>query len=704
MCELLNINNALIFGGNGMIGYHMKFGIKPSSSDVNILDETLIENYIKNIKTDVSCIINLVSLNLRDSEKNINGATCVNIVGTTNLVLLAKKMNIPFILLSTGAVFSSNNDHKVFTESTKPNPKCFYGCTKFAAEKVSLIYEKTIIIRTGWVFGGVQKTHYKFVEHFLNNFLTDSEVRANDNFNGSPTYVVDLVNKIKYIVSNEIYGIHHVVNSGVANGFDVAKEISEFFGGKDNLIIPVNCEMVPNSGPKRGVSEILESNYEYNKMRSWREALREYIKLCLEKKKFDYSVIKYETAANKIWTTRETCRLCNSKNLQIFFKLEPSPQANHFVKMPVLQECIPLDIATCHNCKHIQLMQILDCSYQYSEYLYVTSATNTMVNHITNNIEIFLNRFNIKKNDNILEIGANDGTGIKFLINKGFNNSIGVDPATNINDKNSLPIICDFFGSNILNNNKIIKNSYKLIYAFHCCAHIENLQDVFFTVNNLLDDDGIFVMEVGYFYEVYKQHLFDTIYHEHIDYHTCTSMQNFCINNNLFLVDVKTNKIQSGSIQFYITKNKNIPINQTVTELIKEEERIELFNIDKLTNWKNKILLNARDFNYLISSLINEGKIIFGYGASAKSTTLIHQFKLTNKQVKYIIDDSRLKQNLFTPGSNIPITSIDILNREKCDYLIILSWNFLDDILLKISKHKDNGLRIIVPFPNITIL
>lgn len=701
MPDLININDALIFGGNGMIGYHMNFGIKPSSSDVNILNETLIENYIKNIKTNISCIINLVSLNLRDSEKDINDAICVNIIGTTNLVMLAKKMNIPFILLSTGAVFSSNDNHKISTETTKPNPKCFYGYTKLASEKVALIYEKTIIIRTGWVFGGVQKTHYKFVEHFLNNFLTNTEIRANNNFNGSPTYVVDLVNQIKYIIRNTFYGIHHVVNSGIANGFDVAKEISNFLGGKDNLIIPVNCEMIPNSGPKRGVSEILESKYEYNKMRSWKEALREYIQNYLDKKSI---ILNYEiTTTNKIWTTRELCRLCNNKNLQIFFKLNPTPQANHFVKSHSIQEYIPLDIATCHNCKHIQLMQILDCSYQYSNYVYVTSATNTMVNHIIKNIEIFLNRFNIKKNDNILEIGANDGTGIKFLINNGFHNSIGIDPAININN-NMLPIICDFFGYNILNNPNIIKNSYMLIYAFHCCAHIENLQEVFLTITNLLHDDGIFIMEVGYFYEVYKQHLFDTIYHEHIDYHTCTSMKHFCINNNLCLFDAITNKIQSGSIQFYITKNQNMTISQNVFDLIKEEEKIELFNIDNLTNWKNKILLNNRDFNYIISSLINEGKIIYGYGASAKSTTFIHQYNLSNNQIKYIIDDSYLKQNLFTPGSNIPITSIDILNREKCDYLIILSWNFVDDILLKIKTYRDKGLRIIVPFPNITIM
>ena len=114
--------------------------------------------------------------------------------------------------------------------------------------------------------------------------------------------------------------------------------------------------------------------------------------------------------------------------------------------------------------------------------------------------------------------------------------------------------------------------------------------------------------------------------------------------------------------------------------------------------------MNSRDLNYLLRSLINEGKTIFGYGASAKSTTFTHQFNLSNNIIKYIIDDSYLKQNLFTPGYNIPIVSIDILNTEKCDYLIILSWNFLDDILVKIDQYRKAGLRVIIPFPNICII
>jgi dTDP-4-dehydrorhamnose reductase/SAM-dependent methyltransferase len=697
------IKNSVIFGGNGMIGTHIDFGSKPSSIEVNILDINMIYNYINKL-SNITCIINMVALNLRDSDKYHNKSIDVNINGTINLLKIAKQLNIPFILLSTGAVFSSiKNSYDIFTENTKTNPNCMYGYTKDCSEKVALLYDKTIIIRTGWVFGGSQKHHYKFVELFINNILIDADIYASNNLYGSPTYVIDLVKHMTYLINNKKYGIHHVVNSGIACGYDVCIEIANLLGKKENIIHSVNYENIPNSIQIRSNSEILESIHDFNKLRNWKDALHEYVSYYLHNKTLKNQIIEI-TNEKKNWTNREKCRLCESVQLQIFFKLEPTPQANHFVNSPISQKVIPLDICICNQCKHIQLIQILDKSFQYSKYLYITSASQTMVTHIISNIDFFLKNFNIKKNDYILEIGANDGTGIHFLIENGFYNSIGIDPAENIKNIHNLPIICDFFDSKILNNEKFKKNTFKLIYAFHCCAHIENIQDIFYTIYNLLTDDGIFIMEVGYFYEVYKNYLFDTIYHEHIDYHTCKTMQKFCYKNNMTLFDVKTNKIQSGSIQFFISKKLNTQINENVYNLIKEEEKIELFDINKLLNWKEKIILNSRDLNSIISSFINQNKIIFGYGASAKSTTFIHQFKLSNNVIKYIIDDSYLKQNLFTPGTNIPIVSIDILNYEKCDYLLILSWNFLDIILSKIDKYRKCGLRIIIPFPTINII
>jgi hypothetical protein len=219
-------------------------------------------------------------------------------------------------------------------------------------------------------------------------------------------------------------------------------------------------------------------------------------------------LITGESGIPKKWKTRVQCRLCNDYNLNVFLKLTPTPPANHFVLEPFVQDTIPLDVCICDKCSHIQLLQMVDPEYQYSNYFYVSSTSSLMTNHLKTSVNSFVSELGVSKTDDwILEIGANDGVCVKHLLDQKYN-VVGIDPAKNINQRHDLPIVCDFFGSGVLDFFKEKYNPFKLIFAFHCCAHIENIQDVFQTVYQLLDDSGTFIMEVGYFYEVFKNNLF----------------------------------------------------------------------------------------------------------------------------------------------------------------------------------------------------
>jgi dTDP-4-dehydrorhamnose reductase len=701
----IELSNALITGGSGMVGSQIKFGYKPTSAQMDITNKTSIQKYIDTLPT-LSCIIHLAATNLRESENNVQKAIQVNINGTANMLFLAKKYNIPFILVSTGAVFSSNSYDMIFDEKCDGCPNSVYGYTKSSSEQITLLYEKSIVIRTGWLFGGNQKNHYKFVENVINNFITNTEIKASNDFIGSPTYVNDFIAKMIYLINNLEYGIHHVVNTGFANGYEIANEIALILNKHTSLIKPFSCDKIPYSGPYRSNSEMLDTRYEFNKMRSWKDSLKEY---CL---KYYHSKVDKPATTNhdiiptidKKWRNRDNCRLCNSFNLQVFYNLNPTPPANHFVLSPAPQEQIPLDIAICTECSHIQLVQIVNPEFLYSNYLYVSSTSMTMTNHLKSSVLEFTKILDLKKDDPILEIGANDGTCIQHLLDNGFNNVVGVDPAENINNRHNLPIICDFFGSSMIPRLTDKYNKFKLIYAFHCCAHIENIQDVFFAISNLLHDNGVFIMEVGYFYEVFKNNCFDTIYHEHIDYHTCTPIRDFSLKNGLLLFDVKTNPIQGGSIQLFFSKNNSVQVSQSVYDIITKEKETLLHDYHHLSRWKVNILKSSKDLNYILNGLKMYGKTIVGYGASAKSTTFLYQCNVSNKLVDYIIDDNVYKQNYFSPGIHIPIYSIETLNIKLPDYIIILSWNFTTEILKKLEKFREVGVRIIVPFPEIKII
>lgn len=676
-------DNALITGGSGMVGSNIDFGYKPTSIELNVCNMESIEKYINNLT--ISCIIHLAATNLRESEQNIQKAIDVNINGTIHMLHYAKKLNIPFILLSTGAVFSSKNMNVTFDENYIPCPNSNYGYTKYTSEKIAALYEKSIIIRTGWLFGGNQKNHYKFVENVIMHLNSNTTIKASNDFIGSPTYVKDLICALKKKIINLEYGTHHIVNSGSANGYDIANEIASILNKNNELIIPVKSADVPNSGPQRSHTEVLITCNE-NKLRCWKDALLEY---CSIK---DATVTIYKLPN---YTNREMCRLCNSYNLHTFYKLNPTPPANNFVINPMKQDTIPLDVAVCLECRHIQLLQIVDPAILYTNYLYVSSTSSTMINHLKSKVTQFVTELNIGFNDSILEIGANDGVCIQHLLDCGYKNIVGVDPAQNIKKRNKLPIICDFFGSKMV---PLFKTPFKLIYAFHCCAHIENIQDVFQSIVRLLDDDGVFIMEVGYFYEVFRNYYFDTIYHEHIDYHTVTAMSRFAVMFNLSLYKIKTNPIQGGSIQFFFCK-KERPIEQSIYDCLQKESALTC-----LDNWKINIIRCSNDINYLLNGLKTYGKRIIGYGASAKSTTFMYQFNLNHSIIDFIIDDNIYKQGYYSPGLNIPIKAVNILKIERADYVIILSLNFITEILHNLSEYRNNGLRIIIPFPEIKIL
>jgi hypothetical protein len=368
------------------------------------------------------------------------------------------------------------------------------------------------------------------------------------------------------------------------------------------------------------------------------------------------------------------------------------------MSFPEAQECIPLDVCVCDSCKHVQLMQIVDPGHLFANYPYVSSASRTMVEHLTNNIDIFVDGLDLS--DHILEIGANDGVGIAHLLSRGFTNAIGIDPAENVHARHSLPIICDYFGPKSLD--LFEENKFKLIFAFHCCAHIEDIRGVFETARKLLDDVGIFIVEVGYFLRVLQHGSFDTIYHEHIDYHTCRAMQQFATSTGLMLYNVRETDIQGGSIQFYFAKNR--PANESVALALALEDAARLHDHMTLDHFRMRVGRCMRDMKVLMRDLATQGRTVAGYGASAKSTTFLHQFLTSGSQLSFIADDSVRKQGLWSPGLHIPIKPFCALDTDHVDFVIILSWNYAEQLIQRLQQHSKRGLRIIIPFPELKII
>ena len=221
----------------------------------------------------------------------------------------------------------------------------------------------------------------------------------------------------------------------------------------------------------------------------------------------------------------------------------------------------------------------------------------------------------------------------------------------------------------------------------------------------MLSQDGIFVFEVSYLVDVIEKTLFDTIYHEHLSYHSVAPLKEFFASNGMELFNVERINTHGGSIRGYArlrnnTKSKNI----SVEELINLEKKLSFDNKDFLIDFGLKIQNIKVELNNLLNEFKNKGKNIAGFGAPAKATTLMYQFGIDSDLIDFIIDDSPLKQGLYTPGLHIPVYSSKMIKEKKPDYLLILAWNFASSIINKHQDFKNLGGHFIVPLPKIEII
>ena len=246
--------------------------------------------------------------------------------------------------------------------------------------------------------------------------------------------------------------------------------------------------------------------------------------------------------------------------MKLCFSFPKTPLANEFVIKKKKQEIYPLDLVFCKACYHLQLKHVVSPKILFSNYLYVSGTSKSFINHFENYAESIITKYKIKKNELILEIGSNDGVFLNAFKKRGYKNIIGIEQAKKIaKNTNSIGIktINSFFDKNIVNKISKTHTKAKLILANNVFAHIDNLSSVFDNINTILKEDGFVYFEVSYLLDVLKKKLFDTIYHEHLSYHSVIPMINFLRRKNLYLIDFQRVKTHGVSIRFIFSKNKN---------------------------------------------------------------------------------------------------------------------------------------------------
>lgn len=280
---------------------------------------------------------------------------------------------------------------------------------------------------------------------------------------------------------------------------------------------------------------------------------------------------------------------------------------------------------------------------------------------------------------------------------------LGVDPAANVAPSMAdVPNITDFFGKEVARQIRLEHGPAKVVCAYNVCAHIDDLQGVIAGVRDLLADDGKFVIEVGYLYDVFRNTLFDTVYHEHVDFHRVEPLRKFFAANGLTLVHAEQSDIQGGALVGYVGLGVCRP-DDSVNALIEMEREAGLDKAETFKRWGLAIRRKGEELSIFLRGLKAAGKSIAAYGAPAKATTLMYHFGLDASVLDYIVDDNPIKQGMYTPGLHVPILAPSVLYDRKPDYVLVLAWNFAEPIIAKHRGYAGDRSRFIVPLPNLAL-
>ena len=408
----------------------------------------------------------------------------------------------------------------------------------------------------------------------------------------------------------------------------------------------------------------------------------------------------------KKYTIIKKCRLCYSANLKSSFNLGKSPLCDQYVKKKYKQIFFPLKLLLCSDCGFSQISCVVDKNYIYKNYIYETKSSITLDRHFTKYADIVSKKTNLQKKDLVLDIGSNDGVLLSKFKKKC--KILGVEPANIIAkfaNKNGIPTINSFFEKKIVKKIISTHQKPKIITINNLFANVDNLNDFSNNLCDLIHENGTIIIETSYLGYIFKNNIFDWIYHEHLSYFSINPLKFFFKKKGFKLYDLDISDSKGGSIRYYFTNIKNnFPITKLVKDLSNYEEKNRMNSMSSFNKFKNKIYMQKKK----VQSLLDKFKrnTIVGYGASATTTTLLSYFCIY-KYFKYLIDDNPQKIGLYSPGYHIPVFSSQIFKDDPPEVIVILAWRYKDIILknLKIlkKKYKIKKLSVIVPLPTIKL-
>jgi SAM-dependent methyltransferase len=402
------------------------------------------------------------------------------------------------------------------------------------------------------------------------------------------------------------------------------------------------------------------------------------------------------------------CRSCGGDGLSVFLSLGSLPLSDGFLDEAQLarqEPRYPLDVAFCASCALVQILKTVPPEELFGkDYPYFSSFVDTLLRHSRSNVEQRIEERRLGPHSLVVELASNDGYLLQYYRDRGIP-VLGVDPApgpVTAARAKGIETLLAFFGSQLAAELVAQGKQADVIHANNVLAHVADTNGFVAGIAALLKEDGVAVIEAPYVKDLIDHGEFDTIYHEHLCYFSVTALKNLFERHGLYLNRVESLAIHGGSLRLFVEKQRRPA--QSVLDYLDSERRLGLDQLAYYAGFSVRVAVIRSELTALLQDLKRRGARIVGYGAAAKGTIMLNYVGLGSDILDFIVDRNVHKQGRYVPGVRLRIEPPERVLESQPDYVLILPWNFKDEIMTQQDEYRRRGGRFIVPVPRPSIL
>jgi SAM-dependent methyltransferase len=412
-------------------------------------------------------------------------------------------------------------------------------------------------------------------------------------------------------------------------------------------------------------------------------------------------------AARAQATPVAACRACGGALGAVFCDLGVQPVANSYLppdRLDAPEPAFPLRAVVCRDCRLVQLDMVVDAEGIFSDYAYFSSASASWLDHAARFCSAMTRRFDLGSRSFVVEVASNDGYLLQHYLTGG-TQVLGIEPARNIAavaQDRGVKTISEFFGRDLASTLRSGGVHADVLHAHNVLAHVPDLNGFAEGVSLILKPGGVAIIEVPYLKDLVDHVEFDTIYHEHLSYFSVTALDRLFTRHGLVIVDVERVPIHGGTLRLFVSlAAAQGPRTERALALLADEKRWGVDDPAFYGSFGTRVERLKRDLVDVLLGLKARNRTIAAYGAAAKGCTLLSYLGLGQEVFELVADRSTHKQGRYMPGSRLPIVPPERLMETAPDYVLLLTWNFADEILRQQAAYREQGGRFVIPIPEL---